>query len=171
MPPECPPDVFSFLLLCAQRLFTEPKPAALPVILGSTTQGSSFAKNMLMPVLFVSNARFSKMTHFVPLQTSNITKAEEKKNPQAVLNVLKFYNSMGNGRQKCLSFSSEKDAFTPGPQSPIKKGTEPSSPNIRDIDDGDDDEAPPPVVALRPKHTKSVYTRTVIDPIPAPKNP
>ncbi|XP_034036349.1 serine/threonine-protein kinase PAK 2b [Thalassophryne amazonica] len=103
------------------------------------------------------------------LQTSNITKSEQKKNPQAVLDVLKFYDSTGNGRQKYLSFSSsEKDAFTPGPQSPVKKRTEPSSPNIRDIDDDDDDETPPPIVAPRPEHTKSVYTRSVIDPIPAP---
>ncbi|KAM4549174.1 serine/threonine-protein kinase PAK 2b isoform 1-T2 [Odontesthes bonariensis] len=103
------------------------------------------------------------------LQTSNITKSEQKKNPQAVLDVLKFYDSSGNGRQKYLSFSSsEKDAFTPGPQSPVKKGSEPSSPNIKDIDDDDDDEAPPPAVAPRPKHTQSVYTRSVVDPIPAP---
>uniref|UniRef100_A0A673NEA2 non-specific serine/threonine protein kinase n=1 Tax=Sinocyclocheilus rhinocerous TaxID=307959 RepID=A0A673NEA2_9TELE len=40
------------------------------------------------------------------LQTSNITKSEQKKNPQAVLDVLKFYDSTGNGRQKYLSFSS-----------------------------------------------------------------
>nr|XP_057930436.1 serine/threonine-protein kinase PAK 2b [Doryrhamphus excisus] len=103
------------------------------------------------------------------LQTSNITKSEQKKNPQAVLDVLKFYDSTGNGRQKYLSFSSsEKEAFTPGPQSPVKKGTEPTSPTIKDIDDDDDDEAPPPAVAPRPEHTKSVYTRSVIDPIPAP---
>ncbi|XP_029002244.1 serine/threonine-protein kinase PAK 2b [Betta splendens] len=103
------------------------------------------------------------------LQTSNITKSEQKKNPQAVLEILKFYDSTGNGRQKYLSFSSpEKDALTPGPQSPVKKGSEPSSPNIKDIDDDDDDEAPPPVVAPRPEHTKSVYTRSVIDPIPVP---
>lgn len=38
----------------------------------------------------------------------------------------------------------------------MKKGTEPSSPDIKDIDDDDDDEAPPPVVAPRPEHTKSV---------------
>ncbi|CAG10933.1 unnamed protein product, partial [Tetraodon nigroviridis] len=111
------------------------------------------------------------------LQTSNITKSEQKKNPQAVLDVLKFYDSTGNGRQKYLSFSSS--------------GAEPSSTNIKDIDDEDDDEAPPPVVAPRPEHTKSVsapsgacetcfpcfiytctraqvYTRSVIDPIPAP---
>ncbi|XP_030629615.1 serine/threonine-protein kinase PAK 2a [Chanos chanos] len=97
------------------------------------------------------------------LQTSNITKSEQKKNPQAVLDVLKFYDSTGNGRQKYLSFSSsDKDA------APIKKGTEPSPPHAKDHDDDDDDESPPPVVAPRPEHTKSVYTRSVIDPIPAP---
>uniref|UniRef100_A0A8P4G5S9 non-specific serine/threonine protein kinase n=1 Tax=Dicentrarchus labrax TaxID=13489 RepID=A0A8P4G5S9_DICLA len=102
------------------------------------------------------------------LQTSNITKSEQKKNPQAVLDVLKFYDSTGNGRQKYLSFSSSGE----GPRYiiPVKKGTEPSSPNIKDIDDDDDDEAPPPVVAPRPEHTKSVYTRSVIDPIPAPSH-
>ena len=37
---------------------------------------------------------------------------------------------------------------------PMKKGLEPSSPDIKNIDD--DDEAPPPIVAPRPEHTKSV---------------
>ncbi|KAG5847284.1 hypothetical protein ANANG_G00124390 [Anguilla anguilla] len=98
------------------------------------------------------------------LQTSNITKSEQKKNPQAVLDVLKFYDSTGNGRQKYLSFSSsDKDAQLLG-----KKGTEPSPANIKDIDDDEDDEAPPPIVAPRPEHTKSVYTRSVIDPLPSP---
>uniref|UniRef100_A0A8C1B584 non-specific serine/threonine protein kinase n=2 Tax=Cyprinus carpio TaxID=7962 RepID=A0A8C1B584_CYPCA len=81
------------------------------------------------------------------LQTSNITKSEQKKNPQAVLDVLKFYDSTGNGRQKYLSFSS----------------------GLLDDSHDDDEETPPPVVAPRPEHTKSVYTRpSVIDPIPAP---
>uniref|UniRef100_A0A9J8BWF8 non-specific serine/threonine protein kinase n=1 Tax=Cyprinus carpio carpio TaxID=630221 RepID=A0A9J8BWF8_CYPCA len=92
------------------------------------------------------------------LQTSNITKSEQKKNPQAVLDVLKFYDSTGNGRQKYLSFSSEKDGFPSGEQSVSV-----------DDDEDDDDEMPPPVVAPRPEHTKSVYTRpSVIDPIPPP---
>ncbi|XP_062383999.1 serine/threonine-protein kinase PAK 2a [Sardina pilchardus] len=95
------------------------------------------------------------------LQTSNITKSEQKKNPQAVLDVLKFYDSAGgNGRQKYLSFSaSDKDAQA-------KKGTEPS-PSNKDEDD-DDDDAPPPIVAPRPEHTRSIYTRSVVDPTPAP---
>uniref|UniRef100_A0A671KFT5 non-specific serine/threonine protein kinase n=1 Tax=Sinocyclocheilus anshuiensis TaxID=1608454 RepID=A0A671KFT5_9TELE len=93
------------------------------------------------------------------LQTSNITKSEQKKNPQAVLDVLKFYDSTGNNRQKYLSFT-DKDA------PPAKKGSEQSP--VKDPDDDDDGEAPPPVVAPRPQHTISVYTRSVIDPIPAP---
>ncbi|XP_010870167.2 serine/threonine-protein kinase PAK 2b isoform X1 [Esox lucius] len=104
------------------------------------------------------------------LQTSNITKSEQKKNPQAVLDVLKFYDSTGNGRQKYLSFSSEKDCFPTGPQFPVKKSVEPSSTTVKGIDDDDDedDEAPPPIVAPRPEYTRSVYTRSVIDPIHAP---
>ncbi|KPP65664.1 serine/threonine-protein kinase PAK 2-like [Scleropages formosus] len=102
------------------------------------------------------------------LQTSNITKSEQKKNPQAVLDVLKFYDSTGNSRQKYLSFSSEKDGFPSGTQPPMKKGTEPSTAHVKDPDDDEDDDDAPPVVAPRPEHTKSVYTRSVIDPIPPP---
>uniref|UniRef100_A0A672PUB3 non-specific serine/threonine protein kinase n=1 Tax=Sinocyclocheilus grahami TaxID=75366 RepID=A0A672PUB3_SINGR len=77
------------------------------------------------------------------LQTSNITKSEQKKNPQAVLDVLKFYDSTGNGRQKYLSFSSEKDGFPSGEQS------------VR--------------VSQCCFSVIDVYTRpSVIDPIPAP---
>ena len=39
------------------------------------------------------------------LQTSNISKSEQKQNPQAVLDILKFYDST-SGKQKYLSFSS-----------------------------------------------------------------
>uniref|UniRef100_A0AAQ4PZG6 non-specific serine/threonine protein kinase n=1 Tax=Gasterosteus aculeatus aculeatus TaxID=481459 RepID=A0AAQ4PZG6_GASAC len=100
------------------------------------------------------------------------TPSGPKKKPQAVLDVLKFYDSTGNGRQKYLSFSSsgELDPLPPSAlHQPVKKGSELSSPNIKDIDDDDDDEeAPPPIVAPRPEHTKSVYTRSVIEPLPAP---
>uniref|UniRef100_K7FEC2 non-specific serine/threonine protein kinase n=1 Tax=Pelodiscus sinensis TaxID=13735 RepID=K7FEC2_PELSI len=96
------------------------------------------------------------------LQTSNITKLEQKKNPQAVLDVLKFYDSKDTAKQKYLSFSAaEKD----GPATNAK-GSEPSAAVADDEDD--DEEAPPPVIAPRPDHTKSIYTRSVIDPIPAP---
>uniref|UniRef100_A0A4W6CC48 non-specific serine/threonine protein kinase n=1 Tax=Lates calcarifer TaxID=8187 RepID=A0A4W6CC48_LATCA len=89
------------------------------------------------------------------LQTSNISKSEQKQNPQAVLDILKFYDST-SGKQKYLSFS------------PGKQGTVTSPSGGKDGDDDDDDDTPPPVVAPRPEHTKSVYTRSVIDPLPAP---
>ncbi|NWV60806.1 PAK2 kinase, partial [Malurus elegans] len=103
------------------------------------------------------------------LQTSNITKLEQKKNPQAVLDVLKFYDSKESriAKQKYLSFSApEKDGFPSGTPMTNAKGSEPST-AVAD-DDEDDEEAPPPVIAPRPDHTKSIYTRSVIDPIPAP---
>lgn len=47
------------------------------------------------------------------LQTSNITKSEQKKNPQAVLDVLEFYNSKKTSNsQKYMSFTGRKIAST-----------------------------------------------------------
>ncbi|MED6267374.1 Serine/threonine-protein kinase PAK 2 [Characodon lateralis] len=97
------------------------------------------------------------------LQTSNISESEQKKNPQAVLDILKFYDST-SGKQKYLSVSaSDKDSQLPG------KKVLATSPLARDGEDDDDDDTPPPIVAPRPEHTKSMYTRSVIDPIPAPE--
>ncbi|XP_062902247.1 serine/threonine-protein kinase PAK 2-like [Mobula hypostoma] len=101
------------------------------------------------------------------LQTSNITKLEQKKNPQAVLDVLKFYDSKATVKQKYLSFSDQQDGFPAGTPKRSSKGTEPSNvPTVPEEDDDDDDEALPPAIAPRPECTKSVYTRSVIDPIP-----
>ncbi|OWK06161.1 PAK2, partial [Cervus elaphus hippelaphus] len=100
------------------------------------------------------------------LQTSNITKLEQKKNPQAVLDVLKFYDS-NTVKQKYLSFTPpEKDGFPSGTPALNTKGSETSA--VVTEEDDDDEETPPPVIAPRPDHTKSIYTRSVIDPIPAP---
>lgn len=95
------------------------------------------------------------------LQTSNISKSEQKQNPQAVLDVLKFFDST-SGKQKYLSFSGADK----GSQSPGKQGTA-TSPSGKDDDDDDEGDSPPPIVAPRPEHTKSMYTKTV-EPIPAP---
>ncbi|XP_038671150.1 serine/threonine-protein kinase PAK 2-like [Scyliorhinus canicula] len=101
------------------------------------------------------------------LQTSNITKLEQKKNPQAVLDVLKFYDSKVTVKQKYLSFTEQPDGFPAVTPAHSTKGTEPSNvPTVPEEDD--DDEAPPPAIAPRPECTKSVYTRSVIDPIPPP---
>uniref|UniRef100_A0A803T079 non-specific serine/threonine protein kinase n=1 Tax=Anolis carolinensis TaxID=28377 RepID=A0A803T079_ANOCA len=47
---------------------------------------------------------------------------------------------------------------------PNAKVSEPSAA----AEEEDDDEVAPPIIAPRPDHTKSIYTRSVIDPLPAP---
>uniref|UniRef100_A0A8C9ZFZ9 non-specific serine/threonine protein kinase n=1 Tax=Sander lucioperca TaxID=283035 RepID=A0A8C9ZFZ9_SANLU len=104
------------------------------------------------------------------LQTSNITKLEQKKNPQAVLDVLKFYDSKETvNNQKYMSFTSGDTLFfilccymahaakTSSSEPPIAPPEE---------EEEDDDDELPPVIAPRPEHTKSIYTRSVMDPKP-----
>ncbi|KAM4627469.1 serine/threonine-protein kinase PAK 1 isoform 2-T2 [Polymixia lowei] len=104
------------------------------------------------------------------LQTSNITKLEQKKNPQAVLDVLKFYDSKETSNsQKYMSFTDKSaDNFSSSTTTNSKAVSE--TPAIATVseDEDEDEAAPPPVVAPRPEHTKSIYTRSVIDPIPPP---
>ncbi|XP_064830799.1 serine/threonine-protein kinase PAK 1-like isoform X2 [Oncorhynchus masou masou] len=103
------------------------------------------------------------------LQTSNITKLEQKKNPQAVLDVLKFYDSKEtNNSQKYMSFTDKSsDNYSCSNTASSKAVSE--TPAIATVSEDEEDEAtPPPVVAPRPEHTKSIYTRSVIDPLPAP---
>nr|XP_046244146.1 serine/threonine-protein kinase PAK 1 [Scatophagus argus] len=104
------------------------------------------------------------------LQTSNITKLEQKKNPQAVLDVLKFYDSKETtNSQKYMSFTDKNtDAYSSSTTTSSKAVSE--TPAIATVsEDEDEDEAePPPVIAPRPEHTKSIYTRSVIEPLPAP---
>ncbi|XP_035857298.1 serine/threonine-protein kinase PAK 1 isoform X1 [Sander lucioperca] len=104
------------------------------------------------------------------LQTSNITKLEQKKNPQAVLDVLKFYDSKETANsQKYMSFTDKSaDAYSSSTTTSSKAVSE--TPAIATVsEDDDEDEAePPPVIAPRPEHTKSIYTRSVIEPLPPP---
>ncbi|XP_075968116.1 serine/threonine-protein kinase PAK 1 isoform X7 [Anarhichas minor] len=92
------------------------------------------------------------------LQTSNITKLEQKKNPQAVLDVLKFYDSKETANsQKYMSFTDKNaDAYSSSTTTSSKAMSE--TPAIATVsEDDDEDEAePPPVIAPRPEHTKSV---------------
>uniref|UniRef100_A0A8C4VK88 non-specific serine/threonine protein kinase n=1 Tax=Gopherus evgoodei TaxID=1825980 RepID=A0A8C4VK88_9SAUR len=102
------------------------------------------------------------------LQTSNITKSEQKKNPQAVLDVLEFYNSKKTSNsQKYMSFTGIFCLLTK--MQNVKAVSEtPAVPPVSEDEDDEDDAAPPPVIAPRPEHTKSVYTRSVIEPLPPP---
>ncbi|KAK2846562.1 hypothetical protein Q5P01_009561 [Channa striata] len=102
--------------------------------------------------------------------TSNITKLEQKKNPQAVLDVLKFYDSKETANsQKYMSFTDKSaDAYSSSTTTSAKAVSE--TPAVATVsEDEDEDEAePPPVIAPRPEHTKSIYTRSVIEPLPPP---
>nr|XP_033802451.1 serine/threonine-protein kinase PAK 3 isoform X1 [Geotrypetes seraphini]XP_033802452.1 serine/threonine-protein kinase PAK 3 isoform X1 [Geotrypetes seraphini]XP_033802453.1 serine/threonine-protein kinase PAK 3 isoform X1 [Geotrypetes seraphini] len=112
------------------------------------------------------------------LQTSNITKLEQKKNPQAVLDVLKFYDSKETvNNQKYMSFTSgDKSAhgyIAAHPLSTKTASEPPLAPPVSEEEDEEeeeeeDDSELPPVIAPRPEHTKSVYTRSVIEPIALP---
>ncbi|XP_034034427.1 serine/threonine-protein kinase PAK 3 isoform X2 [Thalassophryne amazonica] len=119
------------------------------------------------------------------LQTSNITKLEQKKNPQAVLDVLKFYDSKETvNNQKYMSFTSgDKSAHgyiaantlgakTSSTEPPIANpvSEEEDEEEEEEEEDEDDDDELPPVIAPRPEHTKSIYTRSVMDP-PKPPSP
>ncbi|XP_029411889.1 serine/threonine-protein kinase PAK 3 isoform X3 [Nannospalax galili] len=115
------------------------------------------------------------------LQTSNITKLEQKKNPQAVLDVLKFYDSKETvNNQKYMSFTSgDKSAhgYIAAHPSSTKTASEPPlAPPVSEEEDEEeeeeeDDNEPPPVIAPRPEHTKSIYTRSVVESIAAPAAP
>uniref|UniRef100_A0AAX7UG42 non-specific serine/threonine protein kinase n=1 Tax=Astatotilapia calliptera TaxID=8154 RepID=A0AAX7UG42_ASTCA len=102
------------------------------------------------------------------LQTSNITKLEQKKNPQAVLDVLKFYDSKETvNNQKYMSFTSGEPPIAP----PVsEEEDEEEEEEEEEEDEEDDDDELPPVIAPRPEHTKSIYTRSVMDP-PKPPTP
>uniref|UniRef100_A0A8C3SRP8 non-specific serine/threonine protein kinase n=1 Tax=Chelydra serpentina TaxID=8475 RepID=A0A8C3SRP8_CHESE len=101
------------------------------------------------------------------LQTSNITKSEQKKNPQAVLDVLEFYNSKKTSNsQKYMSFT--VSCLLTKMQNVKAVSETPAVPPVSEDEDDEDDAAPPPVIAPRPEHTKSVYTRSVIEPLPPP---
>ncbi|XP_075040416.1 serine/threonine-protein kinase PAK 3 isoform X1 [Mixophyes fleayi] len=124
------------------------------------------------------------------LQTSNITKLEQKKNPQAVLDVLKFYDSKETvNNQKYMSFTSgDKSAHgyiaAHSLQGHLRRYTRisvlqntktasepPLAPPVSEEEDEEEEEEedePPPVIAPRPEHTKSIYTRSVIEPVAVP---
>ncbi|KGL90250.1 Serine/threonine-protein kinase PAK 1 [Charadrius vociferus] len=105
------------------------------------------------------------------LQTSNITKSEQKKNPQAVLDVLEFYNSKKiSNSQKYMSFTDKAtEDYNSSNTLNVKAVSEtPAVPTVSEDEDDEDDAAPPPVIAPRPEHTRSIYTRSVIDPLPPP---
>ncbi|XP_075193618.1 serine/threonine-protein kinase PAK 1 isoform X1 [Anomaloglossus baeobatrachus] len=109
------------------------------------------------------------------LQTSKISEEEQKKNPQAVLDVLKFYDSKKTtNSQKYMSFTdNELDAYKTSDsrvslQSSKTVSEVPDVPPVCEDEDEEEEPAAPPVVAPRPVYTMSVHTRSVILPAPPP---
>ncbi|XP_063807352.1 serine/threonine-protein kinase PAK 1 isoform X2 [Pseudophryne corroboree] len=106
------------------------------------------------------------------LQTSNITKSEQKKNPQAVLDVLEFYNSKKTSNsQKYMSFTDNTlDVY--GSSANLNSKVVSETPDVPPVSEDEDEEepAPPPIVAPRPEHTKSIYTCPVALPSPPVKD-
>lgn len=108
------------------------------------------------------------------LQNSNITKSEQKKNPQAVLDVLNWYDASTKEKRESKYMTVNKttdpsprpsflaDKYAAGatlPQVNISPKTEPSPPTTPDEEE--EEPGPPPPVAARPDKTKSIYTKPI----------
>uniref|UniRef100_A0A3Q3WEM4 non-specific serine/threonine protein kinase n=1 Tax=Mola mola TaxID=94237 RepID=A0A3Q3WEM4_MOLML len=103
------------------------------------------------------------------LQTSNISKSEQKQNPQAVLDILKFYDST-SGKQKYLSFSaSGQFSFTQQRnKNPVLSAAQ-THHSVVPLSDKDSQSVSTAVHHFHIHIMNSVYTRSVIDPLPAPE--
>ncbi|XP_026468041.1 serine/threonine-protein kinase PAK 3-like [Ctenocephalides felis] len=104
------------------------------------------------------------------LVSSTITKQEQKKNPQAVLDVLKWYDNsqqsptskyMTHGHTTTHSGSSLSRVSSSSPSSTTPTDSEGGSDSYRISENRDLDEPPAPPVASRPERTKSIYTKPV----------
>ncbi|ESO86383.1 hypothetical protein LOTGIDRAFT_179393 [Lottia gigantea] len=84
------------------------------------------------------------------LQNSTITKSEQKKNPQAVLDVLNYYDSKDKRESKYML--NIKSSTISKPENLANAG---------DVNDAENAESPPPPIAARPDRTKSIYTKPI----------
>ncbi|XP_076340642.1 serine/threonine-protein kinase PAK 3-like protein isoform X1 [Tachypleus tridentatus] len=118
------------------------------------------------------------------LQNSNITKSEQKKNPQAVLDVLNWYDASTKEKQESKymtmnrmlaqllaqwqqsTYPSPRPSYLPDKETsnivippPVSPKPEPSPPSTPEEEE--EESGPPPPVAARPEKTKSIYTKPV----------
>ncbi len=110
------------------------------------------------------------------LMSSQITKTEQKKNPQAVLDALKFYDDSNTNRnekfmtqQKVIlsKGSSLEETFE---QTSINS-KHPNTPKSPYTEEDDEDDDAPPAIAPRPEHTKSKVSQSNILPELLPQDP
>ncbi|XP_022913532.1 serine/threonine-protein kinase Pak isoform X2 [Onthophagus taurus] len=111
------------------------------------------------------------------LKASNISKQEQKKNPQAVLDVLNWYDSSSK-EPPATKFMTKTNTATHSDSSLSRvSSSSPSSTTPTEPEGGPqsyhspvhapsseiEDEAPPPPIASRPERTKSIYTKPIED--------
>ncbi|XP_042883974.1 serine/threonine-protein kinase PAK 2-like isoform X1 [Penaeus japonicus] len=119
------------------------------------------------------------------LSMSNISKQEQKNNPQAVLDVLNYYDASTKEHQTS-KFMTVAKTVDPSPRPSYQGGVNissyPATPSPHKISDAssgspstpetcsevsvpeeEEEEPPPPPVATRPERTKSIYTKPVED--------
>ncbi|XP_076046738.1 serine/threonine-protein kinase PAK 3-like protein isoform X2 [Oratosquilla oratoria] len=119
------------------------------------------------------------------LSISNISKQEQKKNPQAVLDVLNYYDASTKELQTSKFMTVAKSVGQDPSPRPSYHGSSsitgyPATPSPHKISDAssgspstpetcsevsvpeeEDEEPPPPPVATRPERTKSIYTKPI----------
>ncbi|XP_066159176.1 serine/threonine-protein kinase Pak [Euwallacea fornicatus] len=111
------------------------------------------------------------------LMNSNISKQEQKNNPQAVLDVLTWYDNSSKEPPNAKYMTKASATTHSGSSVSRVSSSSPSSTTPTDIEGGPhsyhspahaasseiEDEAPPPPIASRPERTKSIYTKPIED--------
>lgn len=118
------------------------------------------------------------------LLNSNISKQEQKNNPQAVLDVLNWYDNSSKEPPNTKYMTKATPTTHSGSSLSHVSSSSPSSTTPTDIEGGPqsyhspahapsseiEDEAPPPPIASRPERTKSIYTKPIEEDKPANVN-
>ncbi|KAJ3657172.1 hypothetical protein Zmor_016192 [Zophobas morio] len=111
------------------------------------------------------------------LMSSNISKQEQKNNPQAVLDVLNWYDNTTKEPPNTKYMTKTTTATHSGSSLSRVSSSSPSSTTPTEAEGGPqsyhspahaasseiEDEAPPPPIASRPERTKSIYTKPIED--------
>ncbi|XP_060531319.1 serine/threonine-protein kinase Pak [Cylas formicarius] len=111
------------------------------------------------------------------LMNSNISKQEQKNNPQAVLDVLNWYDNSSKEPPITKYMTKTNAATHSGSSLSRVSSSSPSSTTPTDVEGAhhsyspahatsseiDDDLPPPPPIASRPERTKSIYTKPVVE--------
>ncbi|KAF5298471.1 hypothetical protein FQR65_LT01250 [Abscondita terminalis] len=109
------------------------------------------------------------------LMNSNISKQEQKKNPQAVLDVLNWYDSSSKETPNTKYMTKATATTHSGSSLSRVSSSSPSSTTpteaegviqsyhspIHVVNSETEDEPPPPPIASRPERTKSIYTKPI----------